>query len=96
MNPTQITTTAAPIIAFLAGLAAGRGLFGWDQATWITVLTGLAGLGATIWAAVTTRKTAMVTAVANMPEVKAVTLDATAPGAAAVSAATPSNVAVHP
>lgn len=94
MNPTQIITSAAPVIAFIAGLLAGRGVFGFDQATWITILTAVGGLGATIWAAFTTRKTAMVTAVANMPEVKSVSLEPSASGATAVAAATPGNVTI--
>lgn len=55
MNGTQIQTTLAPLLTFLAGLAAGKGLFGWDAQTWYTILGGLAGLGATIWAAVATK-----------------------------------------
>lgn len=55
MNSTQIQSTLAPLITFLAGLAAGKGLFGWDVNTWVTIIGGLVGFGATIWAAVATK-----------------------------------------
>lgn len=92
MNPTQTQNTIAPIVAFLAGLLAGKGVFGFDSATWAMILGAVFGLGATIWAAVTTRKNALTATVAAMPEVKEVALDKTAPGAAAMDAATPNNV----
>lgn len=94
-NTTQATTSFAAAIAFLAGLLAGRGVFGFDQATWITILTGAGGFGMLIWNAVSTRKSAMVSTVANMPEVKkegGIILDKTVPGTAALEAATPANV----
>jgi hypothetical protein len=72
MNSTQIQTTLAPLLTFLAGLAAGKGLFGWDAITWYTILGGLVGFGATIWAAVTTRNTAVIAQVASLPEVRGV------------------------
>lgn len=91
MNSTQLVTTLAPLISFLAGLAAGRGLFGWDVAQWTTVLGGIVGLGATVWAAITTRKSAQVSSVAAMPEVKEIKLEST-PAGNALSASTPANV----
>lgn len=94
MNPTQLQTTLAPIAAAVAGFLAGRGAFGWDQATWITVIMGLATGAATIWGAVAARKTAMVSTVANMPEVKEVALTKGASGVTALDAATPENVVV--
>lgn len=90
MNSTQIQTTLAPILTFLAGLAAGRGLFGWDAATWYTILGSIVGLGATIWGAIVTRQTAQIASVAAMPEVKQVVLEQNAP--ASLVQATPSNV----
>jgi len=95
MNTTQVTSTFASLIAFVAGLAAGRGLFGWDQATWITILTAAVGFGATVWNAVSGRTSALVTNVANMPQVKEIKLDASAPGTAAINAATPNNVTTN-
>lgn len=90
MNSTQIQTTAAPIIAFLAGLLAGRGVFGLDAATWATMIGAVIAFGATIWGAITTRKNAQISAVAAMPEVQSIKLEPSAP--AAVLEATPSNV----
>ncbi len=92
MNTTQATTTFGPIIAFFAGLLAGKGVFGFDAATWTMIIGGAVGFAATVWGAIAGRKTALVTTVANMPEVNNIHLDPTAPGAAALNAATPSNV----
>lgn len=94
MNNVQTQTTIAPIITFLAGLLAGKGVFGWDSATWIAVLGGAAGLAATIWAAVATRKSAMVSSVAAMPEVKEVALERTNENSRALNEATPNNVVI--
>lgn len=60
MNSTQIQSTLAPLISFLAGLAAGKGLFGLDSATWATLLGAIAAFGATIWGALATRTSAVV------------------------------------
>lgn len=90
MNGTQIQTTLAPLITFLAGLAAGKGLFGWDAQTWYTILGALAGVGATIWAAVTTRGTAIIAQAAASPEVQSIKL--TPQASAETVAATPNNV----
>lgn len=94
MNGTQIQTTLAPLIAFFAGLLAGKGVFGLDAATWAQVIGGAAGFAATIWGIIATRKTAMVSTVAAMPEVTKVELDKTAPGTTALDNATPANVVV--
>lgn len=92
MNSTQIQTTLAPLITFLAGLAAGKGLFGLDSATWATIIGGVVGLAATIWAAVVTKKTNLVSSVANLPEVNNVQLSSTVPSNDALVTSTPSNV----
>lgn len=90
MNSTQLQTTLAPLITFLAGLAAGKGLFGWDAQTWYTILGGIAGLGATVWAAVATKKNNLISQVASDPDVQSIKLQSFAP--AATVDATPSNV----
>lgn len=95
MNGTQIQTTAAPLIAFVAGILAGRGAFGLDAETWTLILGSLAGTIATIWGAIAARKAAIVTTVANMPEVKQVTLVPGAPGVEGLNQATPTNVRVQ-
>lgn len=90
MNPVQISTTLAPIISFVAGLLASRQVFGWDAGVWATVIGSLLAAGATIWNAVTTTKTSLITTVANAPEVASVKLTAAAPEA--LKDNTPSNV----
>lgn len=90
MNSTQIQATLAPLITFLAGLAAGKGLFGWDAQTWYTILGGIAGLAAAIWAAFTTRGTAIISQAAASPEVQSIKL--TPMASSATVEATPANV----
>lgn len=90
MNPTQITTTLAPIITFAAGLLAGKGVFGLSAETWATIIGGIMGLGATIWAAIATRNKNLITTTANLPEVEKIKLEASAPSD--LTAATPANV----
>lgn len=75
MNPTQIQTTLAPILAAAAGFLAGKGFFGLDSLGWMNILGGLTAAAATVWGAIAARKNAMVTTVAQMPEVKSITLD---------------------
>lgn len=94
MNQTQTQTGLAAIVAFFAGLLAGKGVFGFDTATWTQILGGAAGLAATIWTAIATRKTAMVTQVAQMPEVKAIKLDPFVAGSKDLDSATPENVKI--
>ncbi len=87
MNSTQIQTTLAPLLTFLAGLAAGKGLFGWDAATWYTILGGIVGFGATIWAAIATKNSNIAAATQAMTGVEVQTsLAAPAGVAAAVNA----------
>lgn len=74
MNSTQIQSTLAPLISFLAGLAAGKGLFGLDSATWATLLGGAAAFAATIWGAIATRSTAIISQAAASPEVQSIKL----------------------
>lgn len=92
MNSTQLNTTFASIVGIIAGFLAGRGVFGFDTPTWITILTALVGFGGTLWTVFVTRKTALVSTTSNMPEVKEVILDKTDPGARAMESVTPENV----
>lgn len=82
MNSTQIQTTLAPLLTFLAGLAAGKGLFGWDAATWYTILGGVVGFGATIWAAVATKNSSIAAATQAMKGVDVTTTPAAPAGVA--------------
>lgn len=90
MNSTQIQATLAPLISFLAGLAAGKGLFGLDVASWTTLIGAVVGFGATIWGIIATRNTAVISQAAALPEVQSIKLNSSAP--ASVVSATPSNV----
>lgn len=92
MNSTQLQTTLMPIITFLAGLAAGKGLFGWSQEVWVTVLGGVVGVIGTVWAALKTTKTGLISQVASMPEVTSVKVDTSTQAGADLVKATPSNV----
>lgn len=89
MNATQIQTTLAPLVAFLAGLLAAKVPF-LDVGTWTTIIGSVLGLGATIWGAISARKTALITTVANEPDVQSIKLAQFAP--ASVVQATPDNV----
>ena len=90
MNPTQISTTLAPIITFVAGLLAGKGVFGLNAEAWVTIIGGVLGAGATIWAAIATRNKNLITTTANLPEVQNVKLEPSAPSSLVQS--TPGNV----
>lgn len=90
MNSTQLVTTLAPIISFVAGLLASRQVFGWDAGVWATVIGSIVAAGVTIWNAISTTKTSLITTVANAPEVASVKLTAAAPSA--MKDNTPSNV----
>lgn len=92
MNATQLQTTLAPLVAFFAGLLAGKGVFGWDSEMWVTILGAVVGVVGTIWGAIAARKAAMVSTVANMTEVREIDLDKKAPGTKQLENATPDNV----
>ena len=90
MNSTQIQTTLAPLISFLAGLAAGKGLFGLDAASWTTIIGAVVAFGAAIWGAIATRNTAVISQAEALPEVQSIKLEPSA--SSATVAATPGNV----
>jgi len=87
MNTTQLTTSLGPILGLIAGYLAAW--WGVDQATALGVVTALIGFVLAIYNAVITRKSAMVTSVANMPEVNKIEL---VHGATDLAKQTPSNV----
>lgn len=92
INYTQLQTTLAPLVTAIAGFMAGKGYFGWDAQTWITVLGSVGTVAGIVWGSVAARKSALISTTASMPEVKEVTLDKTVAGTAALNAATPDNV----
>lgn len=90
MNGQAATSTFGPLIAFFAGLLAGKGVFGLDAGTWTTVIGAVIAAGASVWGAIASRKSAQISSVAAMPEVQSVKLEPSAPSS--ITAATPSNV----
>lgn len=91
MNGTTATSTFGPLVAFFAGLLAGKGVFGLDATSWTTIIGAVVAGGTAIWGAFATRKTAQIASVAGMTDlVQSVKLTPTAP--TAVVDATPSNV----
>lgn len=89
MNSTQLQTTLAPIVSFLAGLLAAKVPF-LDAGAWTQIIGGLLGLGGVIWGGIATKKAALVSQVASLPEVQSVKLEQSAP--ADLVNATPNNV----
>ncbi len=90
MNSQSATSTFGPLVAFFAGLLAGKGVFGLDAQTWTTVIGSVVAFGATIWGVVSSRKSAQIASVAVMPEVQSIKLEQDAPSA--IVQATPANV----
>ena len=89
MNTTQWQTTLAPIVAFLAGLAAAKLPF-LDLGTWTQVIGWIVGIAATALSAFVTKQSSLISTVSNMDDVKTVTLAASAPQS--LVNATPANV----
>lgn len=92
MNKTQLQTTFAPLIAAFAGFLAGKGYFGFDAQTWISIIGAMAALGATVWGAVATRPQALKDTTGGLPNTTVVTDKASAdalPNNNDVIAATP-------
>jgi len=73
MNKTQVQTTFAPLIAALAGFLAGKGYFGFDANTWISIIGGITALAATIWGATASRQLALKDTVGKMDKTTVVT-----------------------
>lgn len=86
----QVLATMGPIIGAVAGyIAAWNGI---DQASVTGMIMAALITGLTIYNAWVSRKTAQVTSVANLPEVKSVVLDKTEPATKALEEVTPNNV----
>lgn len=92
MNKTQLQTTLAPLVAAIAGFLAGKGIFGFDAQTWISILGGFGALVATIWGATAARAQALKDTTGTLPNTTVVTDRASAdalPNNPDVVAATP-------
>lgn len=87
---TQVVATAGPILGLMAGYFAAW--WGVDNATALGVLTALLTFVVSGYNAWATRKTAQVTEVANMPEVKNIVLNKTEVKNSNLEANTPDNV----
>lgn len=73
MNKTQLQTTIAPLVAAVAGFLAGKGIFGFDAQTWISIIGGVLAFGATIWGAVAARPQALKDTTGGLPNTTVVT-----------------------
>lgn len=92
MNKTQLQTTLAPLVAAVAGFLAGKGVFGFDAATWASIVGGLLSLVAVVWGAVAARPQALKDTTGTLPNTTVVTDKASAaalPNNPDVVAATP-------
>lgn len=78
MNKTQIQTTFAPLIAAIAGFLAGKGYFGFDAQTWISIIGAIAALAATVWGAIAARPQALKDTTGGLPNTTVVTDKASA------------------
>lgn len=76
MNQTQVTTTAASIAAFIAGILATKFTF-FDQGTWLAIVTALITIGGAV-VAYLTRGTALADTVGKMSGTTVVTTPAVA------------------
>jgi hypothetical protein len=92
-NPLQTNNSALMIIGYAAGVCAAKFPI-FDLATWNYIFISAGGLIFTIGTVLLNRKSAVVSTVANMAEVKNVDLDKTVKGAGALSDVTPNNVVV--
>lgn len=90
-NPLQNNNTALMVTGYLAGIAAAKLPF-FDFATWNYIIMSLGGAAFAAGSFILNRKSAVVTTVANMPEVGGIALNKAVPGATALANATPSNV----
>lgn len=90
-NPLQNNNAAIVAIGYLAGIAAAK-LPIFDLMTWNYIFMSMGGVLVTTVPFILNRKSAVVTTVANLPEVKEVTLDKNASTTQGLNDSTPSNV----
>lgn len=91
MNPTQIQTTLAPIIATISGILAAKFSF-FDGATWGALLSGAISMAAIVWGAFAARKAGVTNSAASYADTTVVTDAKTA--AATTSPSVQSNTEV--
>lgn len=100
MTQDQITGLLRQLLPVFGGIAIALGWLTADQVgKWTGILLQAVGpmsvIGGIVWSLLANSKTAIITAAANMPEVKKVELTTT-PEAKSLEAATPDNVNVGP
>lgn len=92
-NPLQTNNTAIMIVGYAAGVLATKFPI-FDSMTWNTIVLSVLGGVVTIYTAIINRKSAVVSTVANMAEVKNIDLDKSVIGTGVLAQATPDNVVV--
>ena len=92
-NPLQTNNTVLVAVGFAAGTLSSKFPF-FDAATWNYIIMSVMGVVFVASSAVLNRKSAVVSTVANMAEVKNIDLDKTVVGSAPLAVATPDNVVV--
>lgn len=92
-NPLQNNNAALMVVGYVAGIIAAKFTI-FDLQTWnYIIFTG----GGIVFAGVSyvlNRKSVVISTVADLPEVKSVSLDRTVPGTGALGQITPDNVVV--
>lgn len=92
-NPLQNNNAAMMVVGYLAGIAAAK-LPWFDFQTWNYIIFTVGGAVLTGATYIINRKKVVISATANMPEVKSVELDKTVIGTGALAQITPNNVVV--
>lgn len=100
MTADQLMGLVRQVLPLLGGLAIGLGWLTADQVGKITQLVLQIGgplitLIGVIWAFVANSKASILTSAANMPEVKKIVLEPSAPEAPTLSQTTPNNVRIE-
>jgi hypothetical protein len=90
-NPLQTNNAALVAIGYISGIAATKFPF-FDLATWNYIFVSIGGVVVTIFPLILNRKSAVISTVANMPEVSKIQLDKTIDNSANLNAVTPNNV----
>lgn len=90
-NPLQNNNAALAVIGYVAGVVAVKFPI-FDFATWNYIFMSLGGVVFVGLGYAVNRKSAVISTVANLPEVNNVDLNKSVPGATALAAVSPDNV----
>lgn len=99
MSQEQVLGLVRQILPVLGGIAVALGWLTTNQVASLTAtVLQIAGpamiIGSTVWSLINKTKANLVSTVANMPEVKSVTLDPTKEGVSDLNLTTPTNVKI--